>query len=212
MLCTVPQHVVVFLRAADTGGLHPHGGREIGGAKAHGLQAGRGGCDGVDVCDACGGFDNDLKRDFLGAAHRGFDRGDQGVDGIDVLGAAYFGDHDHVQTLGCLFQQVHHVAVPIRGVERVDPDRHGFGAPIDCIDRLDDVGAGRGLVGGCDAILKVHVDDVCRRCRHFREQFGVGAGSEQLAAVWTGGGRGLQAEAHGDSLWVRKFRLVRFEC
>jgi hypothetical protein len=59
------QHVVVFLRPADAGGLHPHRRREIGGAEAHRLHAGAGGGDLFDVGDAGGAFDDDLEADLL---------------------------------------------------------------------------------------------------------------------------------------------------
>ena len=55
------QHVVVFLRAADAGGLHAHGGGEIGGAEAHGLKARGCGGDFLDMGDAGRGFDDDLE-------------------------------------------------------------------------------------------------------------------------------------------------------
>ena len=87
------------------------------------------------------GFDDYLKCNTFGAAFCGFNRGDQSIDGIDVSGATHFWDHDLVKAVSCLFQQVHHVAVPEWGVEAVDAYRQRFVAPIDGVDRLDDIGA-----------------------------------------------------------------------
>ena len=47
------QHIVIFLRAADAGGLHAHAGGKIGSAKAHRRQAGRGCGDRLDMADPC---------------------------------------------------------------------------------------------------------------------------------------------------------------
>ena len=77
----------------------------------------RGGGDFFHMADAGGGFDDDLEADLLLAALRGLDRRHQRVDGVEVRGAADLGDHDHVQTLGRLFKQVHHVAVPPRCIK-----------------------------------------------------------------------------------------------
>ena len=191
------RHVIVFLRAADAGGGHAHAGGEIGGAKAHRLQARAAGGDFLDMGDAGGGFDDDLKADALLPALGGLDGGDQRIDGIDIVGIADLGDHDLVQPLAGLFQQVHHVAIPIGRVEAVDPHRQRLVAPVDVADRLNDVLARLRLVIGRHRILEVQVDHIGSRGGHLLEQRLARAGAEKLAAVQAGGGAGLQAEGHG---------------
>lgn len=105
-------------------------------------------------------FNNDLEGHLFRATLRAFNRGDERVDGIDVLGAADFGDHDLVKALARLFQQVHHIAVPIGCVERVDPHGERFGSPVDRVDCLNNIGAGRLFVGWGHGVLKVEVDHI----------------------------------------------------
>ena len=196
MLCPVAQHVIVFLRATDAGRLHPHRGGKVGRTKAHRLQARAGGGDLFDVGDACGRFDNHLERDFLGAALRGFDRRNQRVDSIYVSGAADFGDHDLIQTLARLLQQVDDIAVPVRCIQPVDPHGQCFVAPVYIADRLDDIGAGAVLVCGGDAVFQIKVDYIGVRACHFFEDCRARTGTEQLAAVGTCRCCRLDAKAH----------------
>ena len=189
------QHVVIGLCATDARRLHPHGGREIGSAKAHGLQAGAGGGDGFDMGDAGGGFDDHLEGDGGLAACGAFDGCHEGIDRIDILGAADLGNHDLVQTLAALFQQIDHGAIPPWCVQTVDPDRQVFGAPVHVIERRDDISARAVLVGGGHRILEVDVDHIRRTGRHLLEDRGARAGAEQLATVRTGGGSRLDAKA-----------------
>ena len=46
------------------------------------------------------------------------------------------------------------------GVETVDADHHGLGAPVEVVQPLDDVLAGLLLVVGGDGILEVEEDDI----------------------------------------------------
>ena len=146
--------------------------------------------------DAGGAFDDDLERDLLGAALGGLDRGDQRVHGVDVFGTADFRDHDLVDPLGALFEQFDDIAIPVGGVERIDPHREIFVTPVDLMRGLNDVAARLRLVGGGHRVLEIEVDHIRRRCCHFREQLGVRAGAKELAAVRAGGGGRLDAEAH----------------
>ena len=79
-------------------------GVEIGRAKAHGLQAGAGGCDFLDMGDARGRFDDDFEGDGFRAAFGAFDGGHQSIDGIDIFGATDLWNHDHIQPVAGLFQ------------------------------------------------------------------------------------------------------------
>ena len=123
--------------------------------------------------------------------------GDQRVDGVEVGGGADLGDHEEVDALAGLLEDVDDVAVPERGVEAVDADGEGLGAPVDLVDRLDDVGAGGRLVGGRDAVLEVEVDHVGGGGGHLREELGARAGAEQLAAVRARRRARGDGEAHG---------------
>ena len=63
----------------------------------------------------------------------------QRIDGIDIRRAADLGDHDLVQPVAGLFQQVHHVAIPEGRVQPVDPHRQQSSLPQSTVaDRLDD--------------------------------------------------------------------------
>ena len=196
MLLALVKHVVGFLSAADTGGGHAHGGGKIGGAEAHGLEAGAGGGDFLHMSDAGSGFDDDLELHGLGAALGAFHGGGERVHGIDVGSVADLGNHDPVDPLGRLFEDIDHVAVPVWRVEPVYSHRQRLATPVDVADGLDDVGACDRLVVGRNRILEIEVDDVRGAGRHLLEDRGARARAEKLAAVRAGGGRGLDAEAH----------------
>ena len=90
---------------------------------------------------------------------------DQHVDGVDVGGRADLGDHDQVEPVAGLLQHVDHVAVHVLGVEAVDAHREGLGAPVDLVDRLDDVLARLLLLVRGHRVLEVEEDHVGRRLR-----------------------------------------------
>jgi hypothetical protein len=140
---------------------------------------------------------------FFVPTHRRLDRGHERVDGVDVGGVPDLRDHDDIEPVAGLFQQVDHVAVPIGRVEPVDPHAQRLVAPIDGADRLDDTRARRGLVIGGHGVLEVEVDHIRSGSRHLFEDRRARARAEQLAAVGTGDGLRLNAEAHGRNL--RKF-------
>jgi hypothetical protein len=146
--------------------------------------------------NAGGGLYDDLEVDGLRASLGTFDGGHEGIDGIDVTGAAHFGDHDLVEPVARLFQQVHHVAIPIGRVEPVDPHRERLFPPVHIVDRLDHIGAGRVLVRGRHRIFEIEIDHIRVRGRHLGEELGIGAGAKELAAVRAGRGGGLNTEGH----------------
>ena len=146
--------------------------------------------------DARRGFDNEFEGDLLLTALCRLDRCHESVDRIDIGGASDFRDHDLIQSFAGILEKLHHVAIPVRRVEPVDPDRQRLGAPVDVTDGLDDVFPGLRLVIGRDGVFEVEVDDVCRTGRHLFEDLWTRSRAEQLAAVWTGRGGGLKAEAH----------------
>ncbi len=195
------------------GGLHPHAGREVGGTKAHRLQAGGTGGDFFDMRDPCRRLDDHFQSDSLLPPRCRLDRGDQRIHRIDIRRAADLGDHDLVKPWSRLFQKVHDVAIPERGIQAIDPHRQGLLAPVHLGNRLDDVRPRLRLVGGGDRILKVQVDHIRRTRRHLGEKLGARTGCEQLAPVRAGRGGGLQTEAHGADLraiMLRRMLQMRY--
>ena len=148
------------------------------------------------MADARGAFDDDLEIDALGSPLGAFDRRHQGIDSIDVAGAPGLGDHDLVQPITGLFQQVHHVAIPEGRVQSVDTDRQRLVAPVDVANGLDDVLARPVLVVGRHRVFQVQVDDIGCGFRHLLEQAFPRSGAKQLAAVQAGRRQGLGAKAH----------------
>ena len=190
-------HVVIFLRTADPGGLHAHGGCEIRRSQRHGLQTRRRRGDLFHMGDTGSGFNDDFKADLLLSPLGGLDRGHQRIDRIDIRRTAHFRDHDLVEPRPGLLQQVHHVTIPIGRVQPVDPHRKCLLAPVDLGNRLDDIGAGAVFVRGGHAVFEVEVDHIGIRSCHLFKDRRAGAGAEQLAAVRASRGGRLNAEAHG---------------
>ena len=141
-------------------------------------------------------FDDDFKADWFGTSARGFDRTGQRVNGIDVCRAADFWDHDLVDTIAGLFQQIHDITIPIGRVQPVDSDRQGLGAPVNVADRLNDVLTGLFLVVGRDAVFQIQVDHIRGGCCHFLKDGRARAGAKQLAPVRAGNWGGLNSEGH----------------
>ena len=137
-----------------------------------------------------------LEPDPLLVALRVLDLRDHHVHGIDIRRRADLRDHDQVQPLAGLFDHIDHVAVHEVGVESVDPHRHGLLAPVDLVQRLDDVLAGLWLVVGGDGVLKVQEDHVRIRRGGLLEHLGGTARNGQLAAVQTRGGLRDDVERH----------------
>ena len=99
MAFALAMHVVILLRAADAGGLHPHRGREISGAKTHGLQPWRRCSNFFHVTDARGAFDNHLERNRLAPPLRRLNGRYQSIHRIEIACAANLGDHDLVEAV-----------------------------------------------------------------------------------------------------------------
>src|SRR6056297_2269483 len=149
--------------------------------------------------DAGGRLDDDLEGDGLLSALGGLDCGDQRVDGVDVGGVADLRDHDLVDPVARVLEHFDYVAVPVGRVEPVDTHAQRLSAPVDVVDRLDDVLPRLGLVRGGNGIFKIEVDNVGLRRRHLLEDRRPRPGAEELATVRTGRWLGLDAEGHGCS-------------
>ncbi|OIQ63688.1 hypothetical protein GALL_547710 [mine drainage metagenome] len=193
------QHVIILLRAADACRLHPHARREIRRTQAHRVQPRAARRDLFDMRDASRRFDNYLKTDRLLAPLGPFHCRHQRIDGVNVRRAAYLGDHDLIQPVAGLFQQIHHVAIPVGRVEAIDPHAQILLAPIDLMRRGNDVRARRRLVVRRDGVLQIKVDHIRSARRHLLEQRGARAGPEQLATVGAGWGGRLKTEGHAGS-------------
>src|SRR6056297_1711028 len=164
--------------------------------------------------DAGGRLDDDLEGDGLLSALGGLDCGDQRVDGVDVGGIADLRDHDLVDPVARVLEHLNDVAVPEGRVEPVDANAQRLSAPVDVVDRLDDVLPRLGLVRRGNGIFKIEVDNVGLRRRHLLEDRRPRPGAEELATVRTCRWLGLDAEGHGcsqvyfvlDNSTVRKLR------
>ncbi len=98
-----------------------------------------------------------------------------------------------------LFENIHDIAVHIVGVESVDAHRERFPAPVDVIDRLDDVLASLLLVVGRDRVLEIEEDHIGSRFRRLFKELRLTAGDGELAAVEPRGRLLDGVEAHGCS-------------
>jgi hypothetical protein len=114
---------------------------------------------GLDIGHTERGLDQHFEADALRALHRGLDLGHHHVERVHVGGHARLRDQNHVQPRAG-FDDIDHVAVHVVRVETVDADHHGLRAPVNVIERLNDVFARLCLVVGRDRILDVEKDDV----------------------------------------------------
>ena len=179
----VGEHVVVRMAPADAGGAGLGRGGVVGDAEMQRLVARARRGDLVDVLHAQRRLDDHLQADLLGVALGLLDLGEQHVDGVDVLRRAGLGDHDQIELVARLLDDVDHVAVHVMGVEAVDPHRQRASAPVEVVQRLDHVLARLLLVGGRDGILEVEEDDVGVTLGRLLEERGVGPRNRQLGAV-----------------------------
>ncbi len=120
----------------------------------------------------------------------------QHVHGIDIGGGADLRDHDEIQPRAGLFDHVHDVAIHVVRVEAVDSDRHGFLAPVDLVQRLDDVLARLRLVVRRDCVLEVEEDHVGFGSRSLFKHLRGAARNRQLTPVKSGGGLLNDVEGH----------------
>ncbi len=84
------------------------------------------------------------------------------LDRVEVGRHADLRDQDRVELVAGLLHDVDDVAVHVVGVEAVDAHRHGLAgaAPVDVVERLDDVLARLLLVGRRHGVLAVEEDEV----------------------------------------------------
>ena len=150
-----------------------------------------------DILHSKRGFDDMFETDALLITLGILDLGHQHIDGIDIRRSADFRDHDQIQPFSGLFDHVHHVAIHVVRVQPVDPHRHGFLAPVDLVQRLDDVLAGLRLVVRGDRVLEVEEDHIRIRLCSLFKHLDRGSRNGEFRAVQTGGGLFDGVEAHG---------------
>ena len=169
----VGQHMVIRVRTADGGDPRLGRGGIVGNPEVQRLVARTGPGDLVDVHHAERRFDDHLNTDPLLGAGRRFDLADQGIDGIDVGRRADLGNHDQVELIGGLFQDVDDVAVHVMGIEAVDPYGNGFRTVIEGIERLDNVLAGLFLVIGRHRVFQVEENHIGIAAGGFFQKTGI---------------------------------------
>jgi len=193
----VGQHRVIGVHAADDGGAGAGRGGIVGNAEMQRFIA-LGGCGNfTHVLHAERGLDDVLKADPLLVALRVFDLGDQHVDGVNIGRGAHLGDHDQVKAFACLFNDIDHIAVHVVGVEAVDSHRHGFVAPVDLVQGLDDVLAGLVFLVRRNRVFEIQEDHVNIRFCCFFKHLRLRAGDCQLAAVQAARGLFDGMKRHG---------------
>mmetsp|Transcript_26213 Transcript_26213/g.78153 ORF Transcript_26213/g.78153 Transcript_26213/m.78153 type:complete len:261 (+) Transcript_26213:634-1416(+) len=191
----VRQHAVPRVGAADARGARLRGGRVVRNAEVQGLVARRGGGDLVHVRHAQGRLDDKLKADPLLAALGHLDLRNQHVQGVDVRGDAALGNHHEVQALTGLLDDVNDVTVHEHRVKAVDAHGHGLLAPVDLVERLDDVLAGNLLLIRGHGVLEVQEDDVRRALDGLLEELRARGRDGKLRAIQARRARRRNGEA-----------------
>ena len=110
---------------------------------------------------------------------------EQRRDEVHVARARDLRDHDLVELVAGLLDDVDDVAVAPVGVEAVDAQRHRAAGPVLLAQRVDDVQARLRLVVGRDRVLEVEHHDVRSEARGLLEHADVAAGDGELTAVET---------------------------
>src|SRR5208283_2035247 len=134
------QYTGVAVDPADHGGARSGGCGIVGDAERHCLQALAGGRDGLDVGHAERGLDQHFEADALAALLGSLDLRHHHVEGVHVGGHPHFRDQHHVESRAGL-HDVDDIAIHVVRVEAVDAYHHRLRAPIELVERLDDVPA-----------------------------------------------------------------------
>ena len=121
------------------------------------------------------------------------DLADEALDDVEVGRHADLGHEDRVELGAGLLHDVDDVAVHVVRVEAVDAHRHGLAgaAPVEVVQRLDDVLARLLLVGRRDGVLDVEEDEVGGAGERLLDHVRVGTRNGQLAALQAGLAEGI---------------------
>ena len=152
-----------------------------------------------------------FKPDPLFIALRRLDLCDHHIDGIDIGGSANLGHHDQIQPFARLFDHINDIAVHVMGIQPVDSDRHGFGAPVHFVQRLDDILAGLRFFIGRNGILKVEENHVSCRFRCLFKHLRLTARYGEFGTIEPGRGLFDDVKAHGIGPLTGKLRHSRRE-
>ena len=101
------------------------------------------------------GLDLGLDPDARLAAGDLLDLGEQHVERLHVAGVLHLRQHELVESLARALDDFDDVAVRPLGVPRVDPDAQHAVAPVELVDRLDDLGPCRRLLERRDRVFEV---------------------------------------------------------
>ena len=166
----VLDHAVAGMAAADAGRLHAPRGGEVGRAEAHALHAGAGGGDLLEVDDALRGLEDRVHEQGLLQAGLRLQLGQQAVHVVDVPRSLDLGDHDHVELVADLGDELREVVQHPRAVEAVHARPELGVAEVDLLADPDQALAGGLLAVGRDRVLEVAEQDVglLGHVRHLR--------------------------------------------
>ncbi len=186
--------------AADGEGPDAGRGGVVAGAEVQGFQAGAGGGDGADIFHAECRFDEHLDTDALRSPFCRLDLGEQHVDRVDVGGVSRLRDHDQVEPLARLLDDVDHVAVHERRIEAVDAYRQRAIAPVEVIDRGDNIGARPLLLADRDRIFQIEQHDIGGEAARLVDEARIRGGDGELRAVRADRPDGGLGQAHDGGL------------
>ena len=148
-----------------------------------GFVSGRRCGDFVHILHAERGLDDHFKADFCFEAFGRFDLRHQHVDGVNIRRRARFRDHDQIQLVAGLFDDIDDVAIAIVRIQAVDPHRYGLRRPIQVVQRFDDVLARLFLVVGCNRIFEVKKYHVGGTFGGLLQEFRARARDRQFRAI-----------------------------
>ncbi len=156
----IPLHHVVGVTAPDSGGLHSSVGGQVRGAKGDPLHARRCSADVFDVRHTSSGLENRMKEKWASQSSLGFELRNQSVRVVDVFGSLDLGDHDDVEFVADLDDEVGEIIEDPRRVEAVDSGPQLSATEVCRLADLDQTGPGRILVVGTDGVFQVAEENV----------------------------------------------------
>ena len=148
------------MATADAGRLHPPRGGQVGGAEAHPLHPGAGRRDVLEVRDALRGLEDRVDEKRLLELRLRLELGEQPVHVVDVPGPLDLRDHDHVELVADLGDELGQVVEHPGALERVDAGPQPRVAEVGLLGDLDQALAGRDLLVDRDGVLEVAEQDV----------------------------------------------------
>ena len=117
----ISKHAVRRMAAPHAGGFHTPRRRKIGRAQAHAVHARAGGGDFFYIIDPLGGFQDGVNHDRFADLMPGFQLGQQLIKIMNVPGAFHFRQHDHIDLVAYLRDNLGNIIQKPRTVQAVDP-------------------------------------------------------------------------------------------